>query len=103
MAVGGKGQKGRRPLRGENAKLLWSEDPEVLFLGDRKVVQGEETRGETWRERLRVALEWRESPRGPKPKRARVPTRTKHLGATRDTAGNVGKAVGAQVESREGF
>ena len=38
MAVGDKGQKGRRPLRGENAKLLWSEDPEVPFLSGRKVV-----------------------------------------------------------------
>jgi hypothetical protein len=38
MTVGEKGQKGRRPLRGENAKLFWSEDPEVPFLSDRKVV-----------------------------------------------------------------
>jgi hypothetical protein len=47
MTVGEKGQKGRRPLRGENAKPLWSEYPEVLCLGGRKIVQGEETRGET--------------------------------------------------------
>jgi len=52
MAVGGKGQKGRRPLRGEKAKLPWRKDPEVPRLSDRKVGKVEETGGETWRERL---------------------------------------------------
>jgi hypothetical protein len=52
MTVGEKGQKGRRPLRGENAKLLWSKNPEVPGFSGRKVVERQETRGETWREIL---------------------------------------------------
>jgi hypothetical protein len=50
--VGEKGQKGRRPLRGENAKPLRREDPEVQVFSDRKVVEKQETRGEIRRERL---------------------------------------------------
>jgi hypothetical protein len=47
MTVGEKGQKGRRPSRGENAKLLRRENPEVQVFSDRKVVERQETRGET--------------------------------------------------------
>jgi len=47
MTVGEKGQKGRRPSRGENAKPLEREDPEVQVSSDRKVVGRQETRGET--------------------------------------------------------
>jgi len=68
-AVGGEGQTGRRPLRRENARPLGEQPPGSRV---RMMETSAGRKDERGRERRNAfpAAQWRESPRGRKPKRA---------------------------------
>ena len=75
-AVGGKGQTGRRPLRGERAKPLGRRTPEVPGLLDREVEEGKEREGKAKKKTVFAWPERRESLKGPKAQGSKRPAPT---------------------------
>jgi hypothetical protein len=104
MAVGEKGQTGRRPLRRERAKLGMSESLEVPRDLDRKVERSEGREGQREERNFSVGVLSGRAREVGRPKRAAAPPRLNSLGRQEGARLLWGdKTAGAPIPGREGL